>query len=577
LSSAPSTATLTATADPGLSVTKSASPTSVSAVGQTVTYSFLVTNTGNVTISGITIDEGAFTGAGSLSAVTCPAGAATLAPDDSVTCTATYSITQADLDSGSVSNTATASGTDPTGTPISSPPSTSTVTVDAQPGLSLVKSASPTEAAGLRLGTLITYSFVVTNTGNVTLTDAGVDDTSFSGSGTLSPIVCPAGAAVLAPGSSVTCTATYTVTQADVDAATLTNTATSSASPPTGVPGPTGSLPSTVTLPETPQPALTVAKTASPATVSKAGQTVMYSFLVTNSGNQTLTGATVDEAAFTGSGTLSAVSCPAAAASLPPGAQVTCTATYSVTQADIDSGSVANTATVAAHDPGGGVVTSPPSTATVRSTAVSRLHLTKTAHAVDVNHDGVIDQGDRIDWHLVATNLGATTITGIVVVDPSAGKVSCPRTTLAPGASMSCTVAPHTVTAADVAAGQVRNVATAHGRVNGTTSVSSAKAHAAVTVFRTPHHVVGPPSPGPSLPFTGFGPTRDLTEGAVVLLLVGGLLLAGHRPRRPQILTPPPTGATGRMPRWPRRLGSVLSAALRRRNLAFGWRLAARE
>ena len=127
------------------------------------------------------------------------------------------------------------------------------------------------------------------------------------------------------------------------------------------------------------------------------------------------------------------------------------------------------------------------------STAPSKLGLVKTAHAVDVNHDGVIDAGDRIDWTLVATNLGQTTITQPTMSDPSAGPVTCPTTTLAPGASVTCTVASHTITAADVTAGQVTNTARRirEGQPE-TVSITSAPAHATVDIHATPD-----PGPGP--------------------------------------------------------------------------------
>ena len=54
-----------------------------------------------------------------LSAVDCtPATPATLAPGDTIDCSATYTVTQADVDAGSIDNTATISGLDPTDTPV---------------------------------------------------------------------------------------------------------------------------------------------------------------------------------------------------------------------------------------------------------------------------------------------------------------------------------------------------------------------------------------------------------------------------------------------------------------------------
>ena len=82
---------------------KTATPATYDAVGDVISYSYVVKNTGNVTLAGpVTVTDDKAT-------VTCPAGS--LAPLASMTCTASYTITQADLDGGSVKNTAQASPT----------------------------------------------------------------------------------------------------------------------------------------------------------------------------------------------------------------------------------------------------------------------------------------------------------------------------------------------------------------------------------------------------------------------------------------------------------------------------------
>ena len=87
-------------------------------------------------------------------------------PRGSETCTATYTTTQADVDPGSLCNTGTATGTPPTGEPVTDTSSLSSGHPD--PGHPLVKTASIDTFSAP--GTLITYSYKVTNTGNVTLT-----------------------------------------------------------------------------------------------------------------------------------------------------------------------------------------------------------------------------------------------------------------------------------------------------------------------------------------------------------------------------------------------------------------------
>ncbi|WP_235522651.1 hypothetical protein [Plantibacter sp. Leaf1] len=365
--SPPSETTVEFPAAPAITVVKSATPTTVATAGEDVTYSFLITNTGNVTLSNVGVVEGAFTGTGALSDVVCPAGAASLAPAATVTCEATYTVTQADVDAGSVTNSATATGTPPGGgTPPVSPPSETTVEFPAAPAVTVVKSADTAAQDRLTVGQVVTYSFLVTNTGNVTLTNPRVVEGDFSGAGELSEVVCPTDTGPLAPGATVTCEATYTVVQADVDAGQVTNSATATATPPSSVTGvPPVSPPSEVTIPSPPVPGLSVVKTADVERATAVGQVITYSFQVTNTGNVTLRDVAVSEGDFTGTGTLSAIACPTGTALLAPGLQVVCTATYTVTQADLNAGSIRNTAFGTGTTPGGDLFTSDPSTVTV--------------------------------------------------------------------------------------------------------------------------------------------------------------------------------------------------------------------
>jgi hypothetical protein len=110
----------------GMALAKSASVTSFSTAGTMITYSYKVTDSGSVNLTGLKVTD-PMTG---LSAINCQ-GVTTLAPAASVTCTATYTTTPADLTRGKITNTATASAmsTDPTPVPVTSP--TSSVTIRA--------------------------------------------------------------------------------------------------------------------------------------------------------------------------------------------------------------------------------------------------------------------------------------------------------------------------------------------------------------------------------------------------------------------------------------------------------------
>jgi LPXTG-site transpeptidase (sortase) family protein len=191
----------------------------------------------------------------------------------------------------------------------------------------------------------------------------------------------------------MTCPASYGVTQADLDAGSFTNTATADSTET----GPDTDS-ETVTLTQT--PSLSIVKTALPATYSTVGQVINYSFQVTNSGNVSLSGPfTVSDDQATDE------SCPATA-SLAPGASITCTASYTITQGDLNAGSVTNIAAAT-----NGTVTSPPDSETVTAVQVVDPAVTKSGDPATASI------GDSIVFTLVITNNGNTVATNVRIVD----------------------------------------------------------------------------------------------------------------------------------------------------------------
>jgi uncharacterized repeat protein (TIGR01451 family) len=486
-------------AAPAVTVTKTATPSTITAAGTAVTYSFTVTNTGDAPLTGVTVNETAFSGTGTLNTVTCPT--TSLAVGASTTCTATYTATQADVDAGSVTNTATATGTDPRGTVATSTPSTAVVTATPAPALTVTKSATPSDAASFTVGQVVDYSFLVANTGNVTLTNVTVTEGTFTGSGSLSAITCPNGAGSLSPGASVTCTASYTLTQADIDNGSVSNTATATGTPPNGGTPPT-SPPSTVEIPALPAPALSIVKSADTDELTTAGQTVTYTFTATNTGNVTLEDVSVTEGDFSGTGVISAIT-PATVASLIPGETATFTATYVVTQADIDSGNLSNTATATGNPPGGGTPpVSPPSTVDIPVTPAPALTVAKTADMTEITA-----AGQTVTYTFVITNTGNVTASDVSPVESDFSGTGdlgplTPTTvaSLAPGDSATFT-ASYVVTQADVDSGALTNTATAAGETPGGDPVPTPPG-STVTV---------PVTPAPALTVEKTSDTTEIT------------------------------------------------------------------
>jgi uncharacterized repeat protein (TIGR01451 family) len=443
-----STASLTipASQNPSLDLVKSASVSGFAAPGTSITYRYRVTNTGNVTLTSVGVTDPM----PGLSGLSCPSP--TLAPAVSETCTATYTTTQTDLDGGSITNTASATGTPPivSSTSVLTIPlvtgnttrpagnaSPAAAAASTSAGIGITKSAVPSTYSGS--GELVTYNYQVTNAGNVTLTSVGVTDPMPG----LSAVSCPQPA--LAPSTTETCTATYTTTQTDVANGSITNTATVTATPPQI------SATASLTIPAAQRPLLRLAKTPSISGFSAPRTSVTYDYQVTNTGNVTLTSVGVTDPMPR----LSAVHCPVT--TLAPAATETCTATYTTTQADVDNGSINNTGTATARTPAGAEVTAI-SRATVPATQGPAISVVKSASITRYAKPGI-----PVTYDYQVTNTGDVTLT-VTVTDPMPGlsAVSCPHATLSPGAAEACH-ASYTTTRRDVIAGTITNVGTATG------------------------------------------------------------------------------------------------------------------
>jgi uncharacterized repeat protein (TIGR01451 family) len=415
---------------PGIQLGKSSSPGTFGAAGETITYSYQVTNSGNVTLRRIALADSP------LGMITCPD--TTLAPGESMTCTAAYITTQADVDRGDVENAAVVTGRPPAGPPVTDA-DTEAVPAIRRPQIDLVKSAFPADYG--TAGEQITYTYTVTNSGNVTLHNVALTDSR------LGAVACLT--ATLAPGQSTTCLGYHLTTQADVDAGQITNAAIVAGDPPTGPPVTDGA---TDAVYATRAPAIAERKTAFPMAYGAPGEKITYTYTVTNTGNETLRDVTLTD------NQLGDVGCPATI--LAPGESMTCQAVKVTTEAEVAEGKLTNVATVTGRPPTGPPVTDGDAQ-TVYVIRHPGIAVAKTPSPATYDAPGT-----AITYTYTVVNTGDVTLHDVTLTDDRLGAVTCAASTLAPGAATSCR-AVHITTPADVSAGSILNIAAAGGRSPG--------------------------------------------------------------------------------------------------------------
>jgi len=360
-------------------------------VGDVLSYRFVVTNIGQVSFANaVTVEDDRM---GTIACFEPDAGNPDLIPGESVTCDATDVVDQGDLDQGDVTNTAFAETTFGAGRIVVSDPVMEVANVNAAPSVEVSKTVATLPVAGV--GQVLTYTLEARNTGNQTLRQIIVTDPL------LPDLSCEA--VTLDPGAALTCVDTYEVTQADIDAGTLVNTADVVAITPSG--GGVGDTTSLTTDMPDAAPGVALVKTASIEPFGPAGSTIEYRFAVENTGNVTLRDVVVTDALVS-----PAYECTIPVLAVGVTDDVTCVFGYVVQQADVDAGEILNSASVEATDPFGTVVTASDSLATQGTAAAPRLNATKVGI---VGGDG--SAGSVVTYTLSVVNTGNVTlaVTGI--------------------------------------------------------------------------------------------------------------------------------------------------------------------
>ncbi|MDX9726877.1 MAG: HYR domain-containing protein, partial [Bacteroidales bacterium] len=417
-------------ARPSLTITKTSttSPNTFDEAGDILTYNLVVQNTGNVTLTNIIVSDPIASVSGS------PVGS--LKPGASITLNASYTVTVADVTAGKVINTATATTT--YGNTVVSDNDDEIITATLMPDLSITKVA--TEESYSAVGDKINYTIVVTNTGNVNLTDVVVTDPLTGLNQTIASLLTGA-------SNAVTINTVYTVDSDDLVAGKVDNTAKAAFS----YDGKDYYEEASESVPMLPvsNPALTITKVATEDNYSAVGDKINYTIVVTNTGNVNLADVVVTDP-------LTGLNQTIASLLTGPSNAVTINTVYTVDSDDLVAGKVDNTARAAFSYGGKDYFEE-------ASESVPMLPVFNPALTVskDATEDSFAAEGDEIHYTIVVTNTGDVTLTNVLVTDPLTG-LSQTIATLLPGSGNAVTInTTYEVTPADLVAGKVDNTAMA--------------------------------------------------------------------------------------------------------------------
>jgi hypothetical protein len=403
--------------------------------GDPLQWSYVVTNTGDVNLAEIKVtDDGG-------SAPSCPT--TSLRPGEKMTCTAGGTAA-----SGQHRRVGAVAAKPPCGDDAkdSDPANYNAGPGPLPPTITIKKytngyDADTAPGPHIKVGDAVQWTYIVTNTGGVALSNVKVSDDRGVA------VSCPK--AALQPAEAMTCTGSGTAKQGQyANIGTVTGKApngdTATAADPSHYFGEVIELPCGIKIKKYTNGH---DADAAPGPTIPVGDPVLWTYIVSNPGQVKLNNVKVTDDRGV------AVSCPKT--TLQPGEAMTCTGSGTAT-----AGQYANIGTVVGTPPSGPSATdSDPSHYFGEVPKKPSISIKKYTNGQDADTapGPEIPVGGAVQWTYVVTNNGEVALSNVKVTDDRGVAVSCPKTSLQPGETMTCTGS------GTATQGQYANIGTAVG------------------------------------------------------------------------------------------------------------------
>src|SRR5699024_10558752 len=358
--------------------------------GDTLKYSFEVTNTGDITLENIEIDDPMLSNV--------KLDKTTLAPGAKTKATADYKVTSANIDALSIKNDATVTGVSIAGTEVTDDDSVTTQ-LNQLPSIKLDKKASQEEYVE---GDEITYTFKITNEGNVKLSNLKFVDEMFP------DFKIPFN--TIERGETKEFTIDHVVTREDVENLDIYNEASITGTAPNGA---TTNSNDNVTVDLTQLPELSLVKTASHEEFLE-GDEITYTFVVTNVGNVKLENVKVDDPMFE--------NIELEKTTLGIGESTQGTATYTANRDDVLNLNIHNEATADGDNPHNENIQPDPVDDEVDVPLLQQPEIEFNKTILSINGEEYTEgmmylEGDEIEYGFTVENVGNVVLENVRVID----------------------------------------------------------------------------------------------------------------------------------------------------------------